>query len=388
MPPGFLSGLLEGIEKFEELLMNVMKYGKKTAFKSAAALAACLALLASCGGGGPAGGPPGGPQEAPVFAVSVTTVTQGQIADYLALSGDIVSGTTVDTYSDVAGKITRVYVETGSRVQRGSPIAAVDPSKPGMTYVAAITAAPISGTVVSLPAQVGMTVSQAVSLARIAGGVSGGAALEIKLFVAERFISKIALNQPCEITLDAWPGETFRGSVTEISPVVDPASRTMEVKINVDNPGAKLKSGMFAKVRIITEQKDNIVKIPSQALIQRFGESYVFVIEELPPEAPAGETPQAEKAPEQGFFARLFGRFKKKKAEEPPPEAAPPAPAVRHVARKRVITPGILIDQILEVENGLRAGEEIVIRGQTLLDDGSRINVVDRVQPLDSGQQE
>jgi multidrug efflux pump subunit AcrA (membrane-fusion protein) len=150
---------------------------------------------------------------------------------------------------------------------------------------------------------------------------------------------------------------------------------------------------MFAKVRIITEEKENIVKIPSQALMQRFGENYVFVIEELssgaPAEAQAGEMPQAEEAPKQGFFARLFGRFKKKKAEEPPPsDTDSPAPVGRHVARKRIITPGILIDQILEVENGLRAGEEIVIRGQTLLDDGSRINVVDRIQPLDNGRQE
>jgi multidrug efflux pump subunit AcrA (membrane-fusion protein) len=157
----------------------------------------------------------------------------------------------------------------------------------------------------------------------------------------------------------------------------------------VDNPGAKLKSGMFAKVRIITEEKEQIVKIPSQALIQRFGENYVFVVEELSPEAltaQAEESPPAEEAPKQGFLARLLGRFGKKKAEEPLPEATPPAPVGRHVARKRVITPGILIDQILEVQNGLRAGEEIVIRGQTLLEDGSRINVVDRVQPLDSGQ--
>ncbi|GHU13122.1 membrane protein [Spirochaetia bacterium] len=365
-------------------LMNVMKYSRKNALKNAAALAVCFALLASCGGGGPPGGAPGGPQEAPVFAVSATTVVQGQIADYLALSGDIVSGTTVDTYSDVAGKITRVYVETGSRVQRGQPIAAVDPSKPGMTYVAAVATAPISGTVVSLPAQVGMTVSQALSLARIAGGVSGGAALEIKLYVAERFISRISLNEPCEITLDAWPGETFRGSVTEISPVVDPASRTMELKINVENPGAKLKSGMFAKVKIITEQKENTVKIPSQAMLQRFGENYVFVIEELPSEMLIETQAEGAPPPKQGFFARLFGRFGKKNAEEP--SSAPAAPVGRNVVRKRIITPGILIDQILEVQSGLSAGEEIVIRGQTLLDDGSRINVVDRIQPLDSGQ--
>ena len=321
-----------------------------------AALAIIFLLSASCGKKDDSGGP----QEAPIFAVSSTTAVQGQIWDYLALSGDIVSGSTVDVYSDVAGKVTRLYVEVGSYVQRGAAIAAVDPSKPGMTYVPGIATAPISGTVVSLPAQVGMTVSQAVSLARIAGGAASGDMLEIKLYVAERFISKIALNESCEISLDAWPGEIFRGSVTEISPVVDPASRTMEVKVNVDNPGAKLKAGMFAKVKVITERKNNIVKIPSQAMIQRFGESYVFVVEELPPQ----EASPAEAAA----------------GEENVP------PAKQYAARKRIIKPGILIDQILEVQEGLEAEEEIIVRGQTLLADGARINVVDRVQPMDSGQ--
>ena len=342
----------------------------------ASVLCLALAICVSCGGKDKAAGQQ---QAEPVYAVSTTTAVEGQISDYLALSGDIVSGSTVDVYSDVTGKVTRLYAEIGSRVQQGAPIAAVDPSKPGMTYVSAVATAPISGTVVSLPAQVGMTVSQAVSLARIAGGAAGGAVLEIKLYVAERFISKIALNEACEITLDAWPGETFRGSITEVSPVIDPASRTMEVKVNVDNPGAKLKAGMFAKVKVITEHKDDIVKIPAQALIQRFGETYVFVVEELPPEA---ATP-----PAQGDKTKKPEKDAGKKAGETKPEENTP-PAKQYAVRKRTITTGILIDQILEVQDGLKAGEEIVIRGQTLLDDGAKINVVDRIQPLSADRQE
>jgi multidrug efflux pump subunit AcrA (membrane-fusion protein) len=194
-------------------------------------------------------------QEAPVFAVNTTTAVQGQIRDYIPLSGDIIAGSTVDVYSDAAGKVASVYVAVGQRVSRGERIAAVDPSRPGMTYRLGVATAPISGTVVALPAQVGMTISQAVPLARI----SGGGALVIRLYVAERFISKMAMNLPCEITLDAWPGEVFQGSVSEVAPTVDPASRTMEVRVNVNNAGSKLKAGMFAKVRIITERKENIV---------------------------------------------------------------------------------------------------------------------------------
>ena len=275
-------------------------------------------------------------REVPVFAVNTIPAAKGQIQDYIMLTGDIVAGSTVDVYSEAAGKIFQLHVSVGSRVSRGDPVATVDPSRPGMTFKHSVATAPISGTVVALPAQVGMTISQAVPLARIAGG----GALEIKLNVAERFISKMALNLPCEITLDAWPGEVFRGSINEISPTVDLASRTMEIRVNVNNPGSKLKQGMFAKVRIITEQKNNIVKIPVTAVISRFGEQYVFTVGKDP------ENPDIT------------------------------------IVKKKNIVPGIIIDGTMEVQSGLTQDDEIVIRGQTLLDEGSRVNVIERIAPL------
>ncbi|MDR0784723.1 MAG: efflux RND transporter periplasmic adaptor subunit [Treponema sp.] len=303
-------------------------------------LGAALVLLTTLTGCGkkenaPAGGTGAAPVEKPVFAVNTTTSVAGQISDYIALSGDIVAGTSVDAYSDAAGKITRVYVRAGNRVARGDPIAAVDPSKPGMNYIESVVRAPIGGTVIALPAQVGMTISQAVPLARI-----GGTGLETRVYVAERFISKVALNQPCDIILDAYPGDTFRGSVKEISPTVDPTSRTMEVRINVSNIESRLKAGMFAKVRIITETKEGVVKIPASAVITRFGETYLFTLN-TDPDDPAFQT-----------------------------------------ARKTVVTPGILVDGVLEVREGLEPDSEIVVKGQTLLDDGARVRVIEKTQPL------
>jgi len=273
---------------------------------------------------------------ATVFAVNTTRAVKGQIRDYLALSGDVVAGSAVDVYSDVAGKITKLYVAKGSRVSKDDPIAEVDPSKPGMTYVPGVVKAPISGTVVNLPAELGMTITPAVPLARL----SGSGALELRTYVAERFISKMRLGLRAEITLDAYPGLQFRGTVKELSPTVDTASRTMEVRLNVDNSEGRLKAGMFAKVKIITEEKNNIVKIPASAVVRRFGDTYVFSV------------------------------------------VTDPADPAFQIAKKKLIVPGILIDDQLEVRQGLNADEEIVVRGQTLLEEGSRVNVVDRVAPL------
>jgi multidrug efflux pump subunit AcrA (membrane-fusion protein) len=321
--------------------MQMSEWLKSAAVAAVVLGALGIVLLSGCDrfGGDKAGA---GKTEAdapavPVFAVNTSTAVQGQIRDYLALSGDIIAGSTVDAYTEVAtGKISRRYVAVGDRVSRGDPVVAVDPSRPGMSYVASIVRAPISGTVVALPAQLGMTVSPAVPLARI----SSSSALEIRLYVAERFISRIRLNQPCEIRLDAYPGEIFRGAIREISPTVDPSSRTMEIRVNVDNTGSRLKTGMFAKVRIITEQKENIVKIPASAMIQRFGESYIFTVANDPND----------------------------------PGAA--------IARRKVVKVGIEIDGVLEIEQGLSPNEEIIVRGQTLLEDGSRINIIDRIAPL------
>jgi multidrug efflux pump subunit AcrA (membrane-fusion protein) len=275
-----------------------------------------------------------GAETTPVFAVNTIFASEGQIQDYLALSGDIIASSTVDTFSDAAGKVSRLFVSVGSRVQKGDPVAEVDPSRPGMEFIPSRVKAPVSGTVVALPAQLGMTVSQAVPLARISG--TGG--LETRLYVAERFISRISLNQPCEITLDAYPGEIFRGSISEVSPTVDATSRTMEIKVVVENPGAKLKAGMFAKVRVITARKEDIVKIPVSALVSRFGEQYIFVVDSGDPEVP--------------------------------------------VVRKRIVVPGIIIDGVMEILHGIAPNEEVVVRGQTLLDDGSQVNIIERLSPL------
>jgi multidrug efflux pump subunit AcrA (membrane-fusion protein) len=97
---------------------------------------------------------------------------------------------------------------------------------------------------------------------------------------------------------------------------------------------------MFAKVKIITEEKNNIVKIPASAVVRRFGDTYVFSV------------------------------------------VTDPSDPVFQIARKKLVVPGILIDDQLEIRQGLSADEEIVVRGQTLLEDGSRVNVVDRVAPL------
>ncbi len=279
-----------------------------------------------------------------VFAVSTTKAMEGQIRDYIEVNGDVVTKTKVDTFPDTAGKLSNLYVEVGDRVRKDQVIAEVDPSKPGMQFSASPVKAPISGTVTSLPVQVGSTVSPQMPVAQI----SKMDDLEVRVHVAERFISKMAVGLPAELQFEAYPSRNFKGQVREISPVVDPMSRTLELKVSISNGADVLKAGMFGEVKLITEEKSNVVRIPAECLVRRFGEDFVFVV----------------------------------KRDSAADESAGSTGTDTGIAERRKVTAGIEIDQKLEITSGLEAGEEVVYRGQTLLEEGSNVRVVEMVQPL------
>jgi hypothetical protein len=107
-------------------------------------------------------------------------------------------------------------------------------------------------------------------------------------------------------------------------------------------------------------------------MIQRFGESYIFVVEELPSEETSAVEPEEKK----GFLEKIFGKKKDPDVDKPA------EPVKQYIVKKRIVQPGILIDGVQEITSGLRAGEEFIVKGQTLLNDGSRINIIERVAPI------
>jgi membrane fusion protein, multidrug efflux system len=265
-----------------------------------------------------------------VFAVATTEAVEGQIYNYLDVNGDITAKTTVDTYPDAAGKLNRLYVTVGDTVRKDQIIAEVDPSRPGMNFAASPVKAAISGTVTSTLVEVGAMVSQQAPIVRI----SKMDDLQIETFVAERFISRMKVGQWALVTLDAFPGQTFSARVTELSPMVDPVSRTLDLKLQFTERVRDIRAGMFAQIKIITQEKKGVVKIPASAVIERFGEDFVFVVKD------------------------------------------------ESTVEKRNIVKGIEIDGKQEIQEGVADGETVVIRGQSLLEEGSKVKIVQRTEPL------
>jgi len=95
--------------------------------------------------------------------------------------------------------------------------------------------------------------------------------------VYERDLAKIRIGQPVEITVPAYPGETFRGQVSNIGDVLDEETRTITVRTAVANDDLRLKPGMFADVCILRNGAEPTVLVPSSAVLDEGKQKIVFV---------------------------------------------------------------------------------------------------------------
>ncbi|MBY0268300.1 MAG: efflux RND transporter periplasmic adaptor subunit [Burkholderiales bacterium] len=108
--------------------------------------------------------------------------------------------------------------------------------------------------------------------------LEGIGVLKIDFRVPELYLSKIRVGQALAVTVDAYPGEAFSGTIYAIEPSVDEATRTVLIRARLPNPGVRLKPGMFARVNLTLAQRDNALLVPEQALVPRGAERFVFRI--------------------------------------------------------------------------------------------------------------
>jgi len=95
--------------------------------------------------------------------------------------------------------------------------------------------------------------------------------------IYEKDLALIAPGAEAEIAAEAYPGEVFKGRVTLIHDMLDEAARTVKARIELANPGFKLKPGMFVGVIITPSAKRNILVVPEKAVRQIEGQSVVFL---------------------------------------------------------------------------------------------------------------
>lgn len=147
-------------------------------------------------------------------------------------------------------------------------------------------------------------------------------------YVTERDYAHLQPGQPASLSTDAFPGEQFSASIERIAPVFRESTRQARVELRVANPAQRLKPGMFARATVRLDRAAQAVIVPQRALSTRDGRSGIFLV------SADGST-----------------------------------------AQWREVQAGIRQDDRVAIEAGDLSGR-VVVLGQQLLDDGSKIRIV------------
>lgn len=165
--------------------------------------------------------------------------------------------------------------------------------------------------------------------------IESGGDYRLEAAVQESQINKIQLGNQVRVQIDALGPQELAGTVVEIVPASDPASRTYLVKISITVPGGNqqiIRSGLYGKARFVTGQTQAIT-IPRTAVVERGQLTSVYVVDQS------------------------------------------------GIARMRLVKTGKTYGDRVEVLSGLAEGEQIVIDGGTAVIDGSRVREAASVLP-------
>lgn len=221
----------------------------------------------------------------------------------------------------------------------------------------------------------------------------------VALDVPAKDLEDVRIDQQVEIEAYTKSGQQFIGKVSDISTALNSNTRTYTVNVRVNNPTHDLRPGMFAKARIITDERLDAVSVPRELVLLRNNRQVVFVAKEKPEEEIKSATEEI-KAPDGDPTKKpgqktLAGGLEKvavasdaveeateneEVSEEPLEKDVNPAQKdeIPMVAEERVVTVGIENREKVEIVDGLRAGEFLVVLGYETLTDGVDVNLAVR----------
>ena len=329
-----------------------------------------------------AGGPEGQGGGPPAMPVEVVVARADTVVDAILASGQVEAMQSIELRSDIEGRISRILVEEGREVSRGTPLFKVDDAELKAEVARAeaerdlarqsltrtrdllgqkassqseleraeatsrstaaqydllkvrldrtVVRAPFSGVQGERYVSLGDYVTTATPLATLQTVSPQRAAFQ----VPERYADQLKLGQQVAFRVAALPGREFNGRVDFVNPVVQLPGRTITVKAQVPNPRRELQSGMFIEARLATAVRPKAVVIPEDAILPLQGSTFVWV-------------------------------------------------AVDGKANRRPVELGVRTPGFVEATSGVEAGEQVVVAGQERLSDGAPVapKVVERAPP-------
>jgi RND family efflux transporter MFP subunit len=270
--------------------------------------------------------PPVTAEKTPVNVVTAV-VERGNIYATSPLTGRIEAVDSAVVVPMVAGEVTRVAVSLGDYVKKGDLLFEIDKTQAATSYNSAKIAydsalkdyermkvlyqegaislqqyqgvetqlnvarenlnaaaealgyctvtSPIDGYITSVNVAEGSIASQASPAVTVADVIK----LEINTNISEYLINNVKVGNRVDIFIKALSKEPYQGTITAISPAPAPGTLTYPITISVDDDSGDIKAGMFAEVQIVSDMRENVICVPSDAIFIRAGEPKVVVLD-------------------------------------------------------------------------------------------------------------
>jgi membrane fusion protein (multidrug efflux system) len=238
------------------------------------------------------------------------------------LIGAIEADKTAQVFPEAMGRVIKILVKDGSRVSKGENLMILRNETVGYEFEEAMVTAPITGTIASVLVDVGAMASPQAPVAVVVDF----SRIKVVFNVAEVDAGSIWRNSRIKTKVDALPEKTFEGVISEVSPVVDPLTRTIAVKADIANASGYLKPGMTARIFLDLGARKGVLAIPKDALMDHV----IFVVRS------------------------------------------------DSTAERRAVTTGLIGDEWVEITHGLQENELVIIIGQQRLAGGEKLRAMVR----------
>jgi membrane fusion protein (multidrug efflux system) len=274
-------------------------------------------------GGAPAGRPPGGPA-----AVEIAKVVSVPLREEAVAAGTLRANEIVTVRSEVSGRVVRVGFTDGARVARGSVLVALDRSVSeaeleqvraelalaqsnfertselaSRNFVSQSARDQAAANLKVIEARVRLAEARLAKLDILApfDGVMGlrniGPGdfikdgndlaviediriMKVDLRLPERYFGRIKPGQSVSITVDSMPGQTFTARLKAIDTQVDANGRSLLARGELTNPGGALRTGMFAKARVVLRDAPGALMVPEESIVPLGPDSFVYRVAE------------------------------------------------------------------------------------------------------------
>ncbi|MHB1950954.1 MAG: efflux RND transporter periplasmic adaptor subunit [Acidiferrobacteraceae bacterium] len=258
------------------------------------------------------------------FSVTVNAAPARMQAwvDELHSVGSISAINGVDLTSQLAGNVTSLAFHSGEYVRRGTRLLEIND--------AVVVRAPFSGHLGIRHVSLGQYVGPGTALVRL----EAWDPLHVDFSLPQSVLPQVRTGERVVLHVDAYPGRAFTGRVTAVDSAVATASRTIEVRATLQNPGLVLRPGMFGRVSLIVGEGTPVLVVPDVAITYNTFGDYVYVLHRVTAHGRAMTV-----------------------ALQAPVEVGPSKGGLTRIVR------------------GLKAGEEVVTAGQVKLRNGIPVTV-------------